>query len=244
MAGPQFPYWMMAQLGAAGQRTSDANDVLGQASQGMQGMYNQYAPGAMQNASNVGGWTQGVGQDLAGAYGGLQQGANQVMQTGMDPQSALYNRTAQQLQDQTRAAQSARGIGMSPYGAGVEGNVMSNFNIDWQNQQLQRQLAALQGAGGAMGQYGAGVAGGAGLAMQGAQLPISSMSGLFGAQNQAVAPQEAMIQNQMQQQQMQQQLMMQLFGAQQGQYNQGQQQQSQNLSGLGSLLGTGLGLFL
>ncbi len=71
-----------------------------------------------------------------------------------------------------------------------------------------------------------------------------SMSGLFGAQNQAVAPQEAMIQNQLQQQQMQQQLMMQLFGQQQNQYNQGQQQQSQNLAGLGSLVGTGLGLFL
>ncbi len=38
---------------------------------------------------------------------------------------------------------------MTPYGAGLEQQGNANFNMDWQNQQLQRQLAALQGAGGA-----------------------------------------------------------------------------------------------
>src|SRR5262249_46318276 len=71
-----------------------------------------------------------------------------IIEQGMDPQNALYGRTAQQLQDQTRAGLAARGILMDPYGAGVEGSTMSNFNIDWQNNQLQRRIAAAQAAGG------------------------------------------------------------------------------------------------
>lgn len=227
---PQFPTWMLAQMGAA-------NAPLTGASANMQGMYNQYAPGLMANAAGVGGWEQGLGQQLAGAYAPLQQGAGQVMQSGMDPQNALYARTAQQLQEQIRAAEAARGIAMTPYGAGVEGQTMANFNIDWQNQQLQRQLAALQGAGGALGQYGAGVAGGAGLAQQGAGFPIGAMAGLFGAQNEALQPQIAA-------NQAQQQMLMSLFSNQQQQQQQARQNQLSGLGGLGSLIGTGLGFFL
>jgi hypothetical protein len=102
----------------------------------------------------------------AGALGAFGQGQNlytmggQVAQTAFDPQSALYGRTAQQVQDQTRAGLEARGMDMTPYGAGVEGQAMSNFNIDWQNNQLARQLQGLQGAGQAIGQ-GAGLQAGA-----------------------------------------------------------------------------------
>jgi hypothetical protein len=76
----------------------------------------------------------------------LGSAAGQLLQTGFDPQSALYNRTAQQLLDQQRAINAMSGVGTSPYGAGVTGQTMENFNIDWQNQQLQRQLSAAQGA--------------------------------------------------------------------------------------------------
>ena len=39
------------------------------------------------------------------------------------------------------------GLGSSPAGAGLTQQNVSNFNIDWQNAQLQRQATAAQGAG-------------------------------------------------------------------------------------------------
>lgn len=249
MAGPQFPYWMVQNVGAAGapygQSATDIAKTLTGAGQGALDMYNQYAPGFMSGAAGQGAQAQQAGDQLSGAYAPLQQGAGQVMQTAFDPQQALYARTAQQLQDQTRAAESARGIGMTPYGAGVEGQTMANFNIDWQNQQLQRQLQGLAGAGSALGQYGAGVTGAQELGMQGAQFPISAMGSLFGAQNQGVAPMQSAASDYLQQQQLaqqaaqqQNQLLMDLYQMQNQQYQQGQQQQMQGLSGLGSILGT------
>ncbi len=77
----------------------------------------------------------------------LQGGAGTVMNTAFDPQNALYNRTAQQLQDQVRVSEAGRGITMSPYGAGIEDKAMSDFNIDWQNAQLGRQVQGLGAAG-------------------------------------------------------------------------------------------------
>jgi hypothetical protein len=99
---------------------------------------------------------------LTGGYG-LMQGqrgvpqqvqplidaGNQTYNTALDPRGELYGRTAQQVQDQSRAATSARGVGMSPYSAGVENDAMRNFNIDWQNAQLGRQatgVGAMTGA--------------------------------------------------------------------------------------------------
>ncbi len=161
-------------------------NVLG----GIQGLgqYNTYdIPGAQQytnqllNNPGTAGYLQGAGQagqmgmqagtNAFGAGGQLYGMGNQVFNTAFDPQSALYARTQQQLQDQTRASQAARGIQSSPYGAGVENKAMSDFNIDWQNQQLQRQLQGLQGAGNAFGQ-GAGLqSGGVGMYQQGSAMP-------------------------------------------------------------------------
>jgi hypothetical protein len=73
----------------------------------------------------------------------LQYG-QQIMQTAMDPQNALYNRTQQQLTDQIRAGLAARGLNMSGVGQGIEQQGLNNFNIDWQNNLLGRQV---QGAG-------------------------------------------------------------------------------------------------
>ncbi len=162
------------------------SNVLG----GVQGLgqYNTYdIPGAQQytqqllNNPGIGGYLQGAGQagqlgmqagqQAFGAGGDLYGMGNQVFNTAFDPQSALYARTQQQLQDQVRAGEAARGIQTSPYGAGVENKAMSDFNIDWQNQQLQRQLQGLQGAGNAFGQ-GAGLQGqGVGMYQQGSALP-------------------------------------------------------------------------
>lgn len=76
----------------------------------------------------------------------LISGANQVMQTAFDPQQSLYNQQYQQMQDQQNAIDAMSGVASSPYGAGLAGNAAQNFNINWQNQQLNRQIAGLGAA--------------------------------------------------------------------------------------------------
>lgn len=115
---------------------------------------NPYASLYQQGANNTAGigWGTGLnqvggGNALIGAGANLLPYSQSILNTGFDPQNALYDRTAQQLTDQTRAGLSARGLGMSPYGAGVENKALSDFNIDWQNNLLNRQNTAAQGAG-------------------------------------------------------------------------------------------------
>lgn len=67
----------------------------------------------------------------------------QTLQTGFDPQNALYNQQQQQNLDQQNAIQSMNGTAGSPYGAGLTSQSNQNFNINWQQQQLARQIAAL-----------------------------------------------------------------------------------------------------
>lgn len=99
-----------------------------------------------------------------------------VLQQGMDPQNELYNRTAGQVQNQTRAGQAARGIMNDPYGASVEGGVMKDFNIDWQNAQLQRMVQAIQGGSTAYGSGGNAIAGGEAM-MQGIPNNMAAYAG-------------------------------------------------------------------
>ncbi|WP_155696607.1 hypothetical protein [Burkholderia stagnalis] len=123
-----------------------------------------YAP-AYQNAANA------AGQGYANAGTALTNlgnldlatqrqllGAGQsVFNMGLDPQSALYDRTLNQVTQQTGATNSMYGLGSSAAGAGVQNQALSNFNIDWQNNQLSRALQGLQGYTGAAstaGQYG------------------------------------------------------------------------------------------
>lgn len=146
------PYVSGAQTGAnAAQEAyyNNANQAYGLS----QGNY-AYAQQQMQNAQQQQQlYQQGLG-NVQQSTGNLYGGGNQILQTALDPQNALYNRTAQQLTDQTRAAQYARGIQSSPLGASVESNALGNFNIDWQNQQLARQAQGLQSAAGAYGAAG------------------------------------------------------------------------------------------
>lgn len=118
---------------------------------------NPYRAGAQQSANNAGQafQQQGTANSALAPYlvGAAARGVdygNQVYQQGQDPQGALYGRTVQQLQDQVRTSQAARGIVGSGYGADLENEALSNFNIDWQNQQLQRALAGLSGYSGAL----------------------------------------------------------------------------------------------
>jgi hypothetical protein len=118
---------------------------------------NQYQSAA-QGAAGMG---QAAGLNQFAAGGALGQAgagqlglAGQLAQLGFDPQNQLYQRTQGQLQDQTLANLANAGVGQTPYGQSVLGNTLGNFNIDWQNQQLQRALQGAQGAGQAVSQGG------------------------------------------------------------------------------------------
>lgn len=124
----------------------------------------QYAPAYQTAANNAGqGYTNAgtaltnLGNFDLNAQQQLYGAGQQVFNLGLDPQSALYSRTLQQVTDQTGATNSMYGLGSSAAGAGVQNQALSNFNIDWQNNQLSRALQGLQGYTGAAttaGQYG------------------------------------------------------------------------------------------
>lgn len=136
------------------------------------GLNNNPGAGGFMGGANAG---QAYGMNAAGqAAGGgdyLQQLAHAIGMNAFDPQNALYGRTQQQLQEQIRAGSEARGIDNTPYGAGVENKGMSDFNIDWQNNLLQRMI----GGGGAAGNLmnsGVNLSGMApGMAYQAGQMP-------------------------------------------------------------------------
>lgn len=88
---------------------------------------------------------------------------NQILQNAFDPQSALYNRTQQQVADQLNAVNAQSGLSASPYGAGVAGQGLSNFNIDWQNNRLNRENVGLQGYNSLINAAGRGFSGAADL---------------------------------------------------------------------------------
>jgi hypothetical protein len=133
----------------------------------------QYGPGYQAAADSAAGTYAGLASylnNLAQQNQGTQNqllGAGQnVYNMGLDPQNALYNRTLQQVTDQSNAVNSMYGLGSSAAGAGLTNQAIGNFNIDWQNNELSRALQGLQGYTGAAneaGRYGQ-------LGMQQAQL--------------------------------------------------------------------------
>lgn len=165
-----------------------------------QNLYNNpYAQQYQQGAGVGAAFGQGAAQNqyaagdaVYGNFGPQVTAASTIMNLGLDPQSALYNRTLGQVTQQTRAGNEARGIDMTPYGGSVEANALGNFNIDWQNNQLLRAISA----GGAAGnlyaganntaQLAAGLQGGAGnLYGQASAMPYNAYGnigqGQFGA---------------------------------------------------------------
>ncbi len=152
---------------------------LGQAQGVEQSLFNNpYAGGVQAGANTAAPFAMQGGLNTFGAGNQLFQGSSALMNQAFDPQQALYNRTAQQLQDQTRVGLEARGVDSTPYGAGIEGQTMSNFNIDWQNQQLQRMLQGLGGAGQGYGQASMMQQQGPQQYAQGAAMPYQAFQGL------------------------------------------------------------------
>lgn len=138
----------LAQYNAYGQTLPQAGSLAqGVVNNPYAALYQGGENSAAGTGWNVGGAQTGAGMNLMGAGQSALPYAQSLFQMGFDPQNALYDRTLQQLTDQTRAGLSARGLAMSPYGAGVENKALSDFNIDWQNNLLNRANQAAQGAG-------------------------------------------------------------------------------------------------
>lgn len=116
---------------------------------------NPYAAGAQTAANNAGAASTAVGNAAISNAGALTTAGNnilpysqQILNTAFDPQDALYQRTLQQTQDQIRAGEASRGLALSPVGDALENQGLSNFNIDWQNNLLNRQTTGLTSAEG------------------------------------------------------------------------------------------------
>ena len=129
------------------------NPYYGQALAGAQGAatMGQTGANAIEGlAGQIGGQVPKL-QGLAGQMGSL---VNPLIQSGFDPQAALFNRTQGQLMDQTNAINAMSGVSGTPYGSSVGANALGNFDINWQNQQLGRETQAAGAAGQAAGQAG------------------------------------------------------------------------------------------
>ena len=111
----------------------------------------QSAPTAMSMGQNAATTAYNYGQGIFPYAQSLFPYAQSIESMALDPQSALYNRTLAQLQDQINVANTQSGVGTSPYGASVAANALGNFNINWQNNQLQRAIQGGQAASGIMG---------------------------------------------------------------------------------------------
>lgn len=154
-----------------------AGQVLPQAGGITQNLVNNPYAGQLQSGAGTAGQLgQQAGLNAFGAGGGLYGAGNQVLNTAMDPQQALYNQTLAQVTQQQNVQNANAGVGSSPYGAGLTDMNINNFNIDWQNQQLQRQIAGLGAAGSAYGQGANLQQGGVGTYLEGAGLPYSTFN--------------------------------------------------------------------
>ena len=155
--GTQLSSQVAPQLGAIANNVVN-NPYYSQAMTGAQGAASaatgQVAPQQLQSAQDLSALSSLAGtqgQNYANTDSGyipitsnpeLAAGL-QTLMTGFDPQNALYNQQQQQNLDQQNAIQSMSGTAGSPYGAGLTSQSNQNFNINWQQQQLARQIAAL-----------------------------------------------------------------------------------------------------
>lgn len=157
------------------QAANNAYDAIG----GMEAMpnfpqqtYDAYAPGATQQISQPTGYnpadTVAMGNNISRLPQEYLPYVRDMMAEGFNDNNEVYGRAAHNLTEQVRSGLGVRGLASGPYGAGVENQAMSDFNLDWQDRQLDRMTsafgAALPGfatAGQQMG-YGQDVAQGAG----------------------------------------------------------------------------------
>ena len=124
-----------------------------------QSIYNQAAPimGAAQSIYNQAAPIMDVARGVNQNAGSVWNAAQQVANTAFDPQQALKSRTERELLDQQGAINAMSGVSGTPYGAGVTGKTLSDFDINWQNNLLSRQQAGLGALGTGLGASQAGL---------------------------------------------------------------------------------------
>lgn len=187
-ARPQFDQNFQNYYGQYGNTLNNIQGQTGPASQQVFGnqFNNQYAPGFQTSANQAG---QVYGQQAGQAAGGantLYGAGNQLYQMAFDPMQSQYNRARDQLVENTRAGEYARGIAMTPYGAAVEGDTLGQFQNDWQNQQLQRAESGLNAAGTAF-RGGATLGNTAGaMTLASGQTPYDASNTVYGNQANAI----------------------------------------------------------
>ena len=115
------------------------------------------------NASYNAGAATTAGSALTGSVPQLTGYAGQALTNAFDPQSALFNQTFAQNHQQGDVTNAQNGVAGTPYGAGLQQQNDQNFDIAWQKQQLQNQntgantAASLLGAGGGAATQGTAV---------------------------------------------------------------------------------------
>lgn len=140
--------------------TNMAQSSVGPAMNTFQNLYNNPYAGMLQSGANTASGLgmgaaltgYGTGAGLIGQGQGLFNAGQSVMNTAFDPQSQLYGYLQNQNVNQQNAINAASGLAATPYGAGVTGQSNQLFNMNWQNQQLGRQVEGLQAYTGAAGQ--------------------------------------------------------------------------------------------
>lgn len=133
------------------------------------------------------GWnSQDVIQQKAAPLEGL---SSALISSGFDPQRQLYDKLRQQTLNTANVGNAFSGVGNTPYGQSVTDQAATNFDINWENQQLARQAQAAQAASGVQGQIGNLLAQGAGVGQAGAQIGsgIENLIGGMIGQGQGVA---------------------------------------------------------
>lgn len=161
MAAAAAPQYANAATAAGQQGYSQAQSMLPGAMQGMQiapeilqylagtgvGVFNQ----GMDNANTSWNQSQGALNNVNAWNGTMMDAAGRTLNTAYDPQRDLYNRSYQQMLEQTNAINAQNGVSGSPFAAGIGAQNSGNFNIDWDNAQLGRQVQALGAYGTASG---------------------------------------------------------------------------------------------
>lgn len=120
---------------------------------------------------------QGAATSMFGTAAQGTPAAQQILQSGFDPQQALYNKSYQQTMDQANAINAMNGVAGTPYGAGLTQQAAQNFNTQWQANQLARQSQAAQGYSNLVSGIGQANAGAANLGNAGASA-LSTYGGL------------------------------------------------------------------
>lgn len=217
-SAPSQPNVQVYQPSGTSNIDSSLQNLLGQNANSLSGASNPYAAyspqfanlfnsvysspyaSGYQNAANLAGTgytntgTAALNNStaLSGQLGTGLAAGNQILNTAMDPQQALYGQQLQNTTDAANVANSQYGL-TGQQAAGNLNQATTNFNIDWQNNELQRQLQGLSGYDsnlsniGAAGSNAAALGNtGAGSLTSGGSTPYAAGIGVAGNQQNAL----------------------------------------------------------